>query len=125
MEIHGREIKFKRTVLATCEVADLSPGGDINKFDELLLSKQYAITQRAAAGFMAALSKGYEMAQAFEDLKYKPRPLTVDEALCLDNDAFSDLFTEALAAWGVEKPTVETEPAKTKGKNAEGDGESN
>ena len=123
MEIHGREIGFKRTVLATCEIAELSPKGDINQFDKLLLSKEYAVTQKAAAGFIAALSKGYEMAKAFENLDYMPRPLTFDEVMCLDPDTFNDLFIEALAAWGVEKPTVEAEPVKTKGKNAEGDGE--
>ena len=125
MEIHGREIGFKRTVLATCEIAELSPKGDINQFVKLLMSKEYAVTQKAAAGFMAALSKGYEMAKAFEDLDYKPRPLTFDEVMCLDNDEFNALFQEALTAWTGEKVTVEAEEVKVKGKgkNAEGDGE--
>lgn len=125
MEIHGREIGFKRTVLATCEIAELSPKGDINQFDKLLMSKEYAVTQKAAAGFIAALSKGYEMAKAFEDLDYKPRPLTFDEVMCLDNDEFNELFQEALTAWTGEKVTVEAEEVKVKGKgkNAEGDGE--
>lgn len=129
MEIHGREIGFKRTVLATCEIAELSPKGDIKQFDKLLMSKEYAVTQKAAAGFIAALSKGYEMAKAFEDLDYKPRPLTFDEVMCLDNDAFNELFQEAITAWLGEKVTVEAEDeaeevkVKGKGKNAEGDGE--
>lgn len=123
MEIHGREVGFKRTVLATCEVAELSPKGDINQFDKLLMSKEYAVTQKAAAGFIAALSKGYEMAKAVEDLDYKPRPLTFDEVMCLDDDEFNALFQEALSAWTGEKVTVEAEEVKQKGKNANGDGE--
>lgn len=125
MDIHGRNIGFLRTVLATCEIADLSPDGDVNRFDSLLQSPKYAVTQRAAAGFIAALSKGYEMAKAFDDPKYSPKPLSVNEALNLDENTFNELFMEALTAWTGEKPTVEAEEVKGKGKNGDGDGESN
>lgn len=121
MVIHGREIKFRRTVLGNCEIAAICPKKDINKFQDLLQS-DYGTSQNAAAVFMAALSKGWEMHRHFEDPSYEMRPLTVEEALLLDSDDFNELFVEALAAFTNDgKPTVETEPPK--GKNAEGDGE--
>lgn len=122
MEIHGREIKFRRTVLGNCKIAEMSPKKDINRFDELLNS-DYATSQQAAAKFMAALSEGHEMNQRFENPDYEMHPLTTEEALLLDGDVFNDLFTEALAAFAGDTPTVETEPVKEKGKNANGDSE--
>lgn len=123
MEIHGREIHFRRTVLANCEIAEACPEGDINKLDAVLHDK-YAVAQKTAAVVMAALSKGYEMEQHFNDPSYKMRPLTVDEALLMDNDDFNALFVEALNVWADDgKTTIETEEPKAKGKNATGDSE--
>lgn len=123
MEIHGREIKFRRTVLANCEIAEVCPDGDINKIDGLLHAK-YATAQKAAATIMSALSKGYEMEQKFNDPSYEMHPLTVDEVLLLDNDEFNALFVEALNVWADDgKVTVEAEEPKQKGKNATGDSE--
>lgn len=122
MILHGREVKFRRTVLGNCEIAEMSPKKDINRFDELLKG-DYMTSQNAAAKFMVALSKGYEMNQRFENPDYEMNPLTVEEALLLDGDDFNELFTEALTAFTGDKPTVEAEPVKEKGKNAEGDSE--
>lgn len=123
MELHGREIKFRRTVLANCEIAEKCPDGDINRFNELL-EGSYAVAQKAAALFMAAMSKGYEMEQKFIDPAYIERPLTEAECLLLDNDDFNNLFAEAMAVFSDDgKVTVETEEPKAKGKNATGDGE--
>lgn len=122
MEIHGREIGFCGNVLATCELAEISPNKDINQFDKLLNSKEYAVQQKAAAAFIVALSKGYEMARTFDEPGYKANPLTTDEVLCLDNETFTALFIEALKVWTNDATlTVETEAPK--GKNAEGDSE--
>lgn len=124
MEIHGRDVNFRRTILATCEVAEMSPDGDVNKFDKLLTSKEYAKSQKAAAAFVAALSKGYEMAREWEEPGYKGRPLTAEEVLSLDDAQFESVFVEALRAWtGDATITIETEPVKGKGKNADGDSE--
>lgn len=123
MEFHGREIKFRRTVLANCEIAELCPDGDIAKF-ETLLNGRYAVAQKTAAAFLAAMSKGYEMEQHFNDPAYEMRPLTADEALLLDNDTFNELFMEALNVFaGDGAVTVEAETPKGKGKNEAGDGE--
>lgn len=120
MEIHGRDIKFRRTVLATCEIAEKSPKGDVNQYDKLLQSKEYAVSQKAAADFMAALSKGYEMAREFEEPGYKANPITAAEILSLDDETFNGLFMEALRAWtGDALTTVEAEAPK--GKNVAGD----
>jgi len=124
MIIHGREIKFRRTVEATCELADKAPDGDINKYDKLLNSPKYSVTQKAAAEVIAALSKGYEKTRKYEEPGYVMNPLTLDEVLTLDEDTFTALFTEAMNAWQTDgKTTVETEPPKEKGKNGNGDGE--
>ena len=112
MQIHGREIKFRRTVMGNCKIADASPGGDIGRLDELL-NAEYGTAQRAAALFMAALSEGYEMNQHYEDPNYTMRPLTEEEALLLDSDEFNALFAEALGAFVADgKQTVEAEPVK-------------
>lgn len=122
MFLHGREVKFRRTVLGNCEIAEMSPKKDINRFDELLKG-DYMTSQNAAAKFMVALSKGYEMNQRFENHDYEMLPLTLEEALLLDGEDFNALFEEALAVFAGDKPTVEAEPVKEKGKNAEGDSE--
>ena len=123
MEIHGRKIHFRRTVLANCEIAEACPDGDINRFNELLQGS-YSVAQKAAALFMSVLSKGYEMEQKFNDPAYIERPLTEAECLLLDNDDFNNLFAEAMSVFTDDgKVTVETEEPKAKGKNATGGGE--
>lgn len=113
MIIHGREIKFRRTVMGNCEIAEICPDKDINRFTELV-SGDYATAQTAAAVFMAALSKGYEMAQKYEDPSYTMHPLTKEEVLLLDSDEFNDLFLEALDAFKADgKTTVEAEAPKS------------
>lgn len=115
MVVNGREIKFRRTVWANCEIADLSPDGKIERFGELLSSDSFATSMRTAAKFMAILSNGYEMSKAFEDPSYQMRPLSMEEALMLDDGTFADLMTEAGAAFaGDAKTTVETEEPKKK-----------
>lgn len=123
MIIHGREINFKRTVKATCDISEMSPNGDISKFDELLPAENYSKTASSMIKFIIALSKGYEYAKAFEDLDYKPNPVTEDFLLNLEMDELTALFTEAGEVWAGEKITVETEEPKGKGKNAAGDSE--
>lgn len=121
MEIHGRDVNFRRTVLGNCEIAEMCPKKDINKFEELLKS-DYATAQNAAAKFIVALSKGYEMNQRFENPGYEMHPLTVDELMLLDNDEFNDLFEAALHAFANDgKTTVDAEAPKRK--NEAGDSE--
>lgn len=121
MKIHGREVSFRRTVLGNCEIAEMCPKKDINKFEELLKG-DYATAQTAAAKFVVAMSKGYEMNQRFENPEYEMHPLTLEELMLLDNDEFNDLFEEALHAFAQDgKTTVDAET--TKGKNESGGSE--
>lgn len=118
MIINGRDIRFRRTVKATCEIADICPQGDISKIDELFAGK-YQSSQINSAKFMAILSQGYEMSQKFADPDYKPNPLTEEEVMYLSEEDFNSLFSLAVSAWLGEKPTVETKPQKGKKKATE------
>ena len=116
MIINGREIKFLRTVKANCMIADMCKDGEIKNLG-ILFDGGYRKSQETTAKFMAALSEGYETNKAFQDPEYKPHPLSVDEALCLEDDVFADLFLEAVDVFGLEKATVETaEEPKSKKK---------
>lgn len=115
MKVYGRDIKFKRTIQATCEVASLCKDGDAKNLDKLFDGK-YQVSQVTAARFMVALSNGYETSQSYIKADYEPHPLTEGEALSLTEEEFDALFMEALDAWSGEKPTIETEEPKGKKK---------
>lgn len=115
MKVYGREIKFLRTIQATCEVANMCKDGDTKYLDKLFDGK-YQVSQVTAARFMAALSSGYETQQTYIKPDYEPHPLTEGEALSLTEDEFSALFLEAVDAWSGEKPTIEVEEPKGKKK---------
>lgn len=114
MKIHGREVRFLRTVKGVNDIASMCPGHDIAKIDTILQSKDLVQTQNVMAKILVALSEGYEYAKTFEDETYKPRPLTLDEVLYLDHDQFKDLFHEGAEALKGNTQTVEVEPAKKK-----------
>lgn len=112
MQIYGREVGFRFTVGASVKISNLCPDGDITSLGEVLKG-QYGGVARDTAAIIAALSEGYEQAQAYEVPGYEPRPLTVDEVMTLRMDEFNKLQQAALAAWrGDSKPTVEVEPEK-------------
>lgn len=115
MEVHGREVGFRFTVGASAKISDLCPDGDISRLGEVL-EGQYGKVARDSAAIVAALSEGYEQAQAYEAPGYKPVPLTVDEVMTLRVDEFARLQQAALAAWMEDsRPTVEVEPEKKEG----------
>lgn len=111
MKVNGREVNFCRTIEANCQIADICEDGDFSKIGDLLTGK-YQDSQRNAAKFVAILSNGYEQKKKFQEPGYKPNPITADEIMTLSEDEFTQLFTEAFAAWSGEKPTIETEPVK-------------
>lgn len=115
MKVYGRDVFFKRTIQANCEIVDTLCNGDADQIENMF-NGAYVKSQKAAATFISILSEGYEKAQKFNDPDYEPHPITVDEALSLDEDDFSQLFNEALTAWSGEKITVETEEPKPTGK---------
>lgn len=100
----------------TCELADLCPDGDLNRFAELFQGHMGNI-QRNTAILIHLMNEGYEMSKKFEDPTYEPNPLTVDEILYLDDKTFTQLFEEATAVFMEDgKPSVETQPSKKKKK---------
>lgn len=117
MEIHGREVTFKRTVGANCAIEkyfEPSGGFDLKRISEGSYSEQ----QTNAAFIMEELSKGAEEA-AFWDAynrgeTYMVHPLTRDEAMTLSNEEFNALFVEALKVWASASPTVKAKPAEKK-----------
>lgn len=112
MKVHGREVKFLRTVWAVNEVAKVCPMNDIGRIMEKLKTKSTVELNETWAIFICALNGGYEMAQKYEDKDYKPNPLTVDELYTLPEDEFSALIREATEAWYGDKITVEVEESK-------------
>ena len=115
MKVNGREIHFMRTVQATCDIADMCKDHNIENA-ATLFEGSYQDSQRAAAQFLAIMSKGYEDNKSFQEPGYEPHPLRPDEAMSLPEDVFSDLFVEAVHVYGGEKPTIETQPVKGKKK---------
>lgn len=115
MKVYGREVKFARTIQATCAVVNLCKDGDADNLETLFEGK-YQVSQVTAARFMVALSEGYETQQTYIKSDYEPHPLTEGEALSLTEDDFGKLFDEAIAAWRGEKPTIEVEQPKSKKK---------
>lgn len=112
MKVHGREVKFLRTVWAVNEVAKVCPMNDIGRIMEKLKTKSTVELNETWAVFICALNGGYEMAQKYEDKDYKPNPLTIDELYTLPEDEFSALIREATEAWYGDKITVEVEESK-------------
>ena len=112
MKVHGREVKFLRTVWAVNEVAKVCPMNDIGRIMEKLKTKSTVELNETWAVFICALNGGYEMAQKYEDKDYKPNPLTVDELYTLSEEDFAALIREATEAWYGDKITVEVEESK-------------
>jgi len=112
MKVHGREIKFLRTVGAVSEVAEICPQGNITKLVSLFKSENTRTNNDTWATLIVALNNGYEQAQKYADKKYKPNPLTKEELSVLTEDEFSQLMEEASEAWLGDKITIEVEEGK-------------
>ena len=121
MKLNGRNVKFKRTIWATLAIGAMCPDKDPNKLDAVL-NENYVDGNMAAAQFCCILSEGYERVKAFEaehaGKEYDMKPRTMDEVMNIDDlEVFQRLFIEAVNAWKNDsKPTVESEPVKTKKK---------
>ena len=120
MFLNGRDVKFKFTVGASFEIADLCPEGKIENIEKLWQGT-YRENAENEIQFMIALNKGYIDAQKFIDPKFADKPLTKEELLYLDNNEYQKLSQEALAAYlGDSKRKVDTAPVKSKKKAAAG-----
>lgn len=114
MIVHGREVKFLRTVWAVNEIAKACPNNNINKLMDVLKAESTVTINETWVTFVCALSNGYEMAHKFADKDYKPNPLTPEELYVLADDEFTSLISEATNAWFGDKITVEVEEPKKK-----------
>lgn len=114
MLVHGREVKFLRTVWAVSEIAKVCPMNNISRLNETLKSESTVEVNDTWATFVYALSNGYEMAHKFEEKGYKPNPVTKDELYTLSEADFGQLIQEAMEAWFGDKVTVEIEEPKKK-----------
>ena len=114
MIIHGREIKFLKTVGAVCEISEHCPGKDLKNITSLWKDGTQAEATNNFAIIISALNKGYEFAQKWEDPEYKPNPITIEELMSLNYDVFMSLFTEATIAFYGDEQTVEVEESKKK-----------
>lgn len=113
MIIHGREVKFLRTVGATCKIADLCPGQELSNIAKLFDGSSVSKYENWSK-IITYLSEGYEMAQKFDDLNYVPNPITLEEIMSVTQAEFDQLVSEASAAYMGEVPTVEVEEPKKK-----------
>ena len=117
MELNGREIGFRRSVLATTKIADVCPGKDISKLGDLLGSDIVTALDTAIT-FVTALSEAYELHRKREEPGYKPNPVTREELLDETEDTLMALVLEGVKVFQNDgQTTVEAEAPK--GKNGE------
>lgn len=119
MLLHGREVKFLRTVWAVSEISKVCPAHNINRFAEALKTEDSKELNDMWILFVTSLSAGYEMAQKFNEPGYDPRPVTVEEINTLTENEFNQLVTEATQAWIGDLITVEVEEPKKKVETSE------
>lgn len=98
MEIYGRQYEFKLTVGAACEIAEHCPGGELQRFQELIQGPM-ASAMEGRTVFICALSRGAEEARAFAEPGYKPEPLTPALVRSLPIEIFNLALTEASEAF--------------------------
>lgn len=117
MEINGREIGFRRSVYATCKIAEVCPGHDLGKLGEML-GGDIVTALETAVTFVCALNEAYEQHRKLETPGYTPNPLTKEELLDETEDTLMALVMEAVSVFQHDgETTVEAEAPK--GKNAE------
>lgn len=118
MELNGRTVHFKRTIWATNAIMQMCPGKKLERFSELFNGDD-ADQILTMSAFITIMSEGYEQAKEFEASRkgqtYTKDPVTMDEIMALeDMDVFTQLQTEAVAAWVEDgKQTVESQPPKS------------
>lgn len=113
MLIHGREVHFLLTTGAMMEIAEACPDGDIKNIGTAM--EKTAGVFRTISQMAAAMSKWYELTQAFTTPGYKARALTYEECLTLNTDEFTQLTNEVMTSFtNGQKTVVETEPIKKK-----------
>jgi len=117
MELNGREVGFRRSVLATTKIAEVCPNRDISKLGDLL-GADIVTAIDAAVAFVCALSEAYELHRKREDPAYIPNPVTKEELMDEDEETLMALVMAGVEVFHADgKVTVEAEAPK--GKNGE------
>lgn len=110
MIIHGKDIRFRLTVGASGEIADLCPDRDINRIGDML-SGAYGDSIITTEKFCRILNKWYVRCERFAGRKADS--LEEGETLTLDADEFKLLMAEAMKVFQLDAKTeIETEPSK-------------
>lgn len=117
MEVNGREVKFLRTIGATCEIAELCMDGDLKNISNLFkgsLQSRYSNWTK----IIMALNKGYEESEHYRTKgEHKIDLLSEEEIMALPQNVFDQLVNLASIAYTGEVPTVEVEADKSGKKN--------
>ena len=117
MELNGREVGFRRSVLATTKIAEACPNRDISKLGDLLGSDIVTALDTAVL-FVCALSEAYELHRKREEPGYIPNPITREELLDETEETLMELVNEGVKVFQNDgKTTVEAEAPK--GKNGD------
>lgn len=112
MKVRGKDVNFMRTVLATCEIADLCENGELENFQKLFTGSQHEVVLNKAK-IMHYLAKGYEENKVYEDTTYEPNTISVEEIMSLSEDDYIALYDEAIKVFiGDASVSVETEEEK-------------
>lgn len=119
MKLHGREIKFLRTVKATSDIASICPDQDIERIGELF-SGALPKTLETGAKIIHFLNEGYEMNKHFQEPSYEPNILSVEEIMYLDDQTFTKLMQSAMEGMsnGTET-TIQLKESKKKENKAD------
>ena len=80
MELNGREVGFRRSILATTKIAEACPNHDISKLGDAL-GGDIVTGMETAIAFVCALSEAWELHRKREEPGYIPNPVTREELL--------------------------------------------
>lgn len=104
MNINGKEIRFKATIGAVIQIAEMCPGGDVNRVQELVKGMN-AQSLKMSVKLISILSDG---------------SLTEDELLGMDVNELQEMLDTAFDAFKRDqKPTVEVDVKKDEATEAE------
>lgn len=114
MEIYGKHYGFAFTIRAQQRIAEMCPGQDLNRLNEVFGDGTATVSNMEnAAKLCVILSEGYEARACFEDLDHKYAPLTMDIVMSLDIEEFKQLQLEAQSCYKQDRaPKVDVEPQK-------------
>lgn len=105
MQIHGKDIRFRLTVGASAEVANLCPNNDLRRLGEVL-DGTYAETVEKCAEFCEILNKWYVRSEKYEGRSADS--LSEGEVMSLTTSEYKALMMEAMASFRADM-TAEVE----------------